>query len=451
MNKKKSPTVKKTATIKKTTVGKKTSIAKKTTVSKKTNQDLAIKVAPSVIGFNSSFGDFSDGINKPTRVSFNQLRLIGKYDAVIRICVNSIKKEVSQSDWAIVPKPGKTVSKKLIDKITDRFLYVNTQGENFRILLDRVIEDIMVIDAGVIEVVRNAKGDITDLNSIDGATIKPVLNKYGEYDQDRAYVQEVDGKIVAEFKAEDIIYIMSNPQSDMRYYGYGLSNIESILLAVQASLNADMYNSKAFSDDNIPPGILDLGDISQEEAERFQMLWDATVVGSTRKLKMVWGSGNGKKYTPFQANNKDMQFVEYIDWLSRLKLAVYGLTPLDANITQDINKSVAAAQRSISQSRGVRNIKKLLEEYLYRNLLISMGGKDLDFKFEVNSTMEEKKTQAEIDKIYIETGVITPNQVAEREGFDFSNTKVDDYQEPTVIDTQDPSKRKGKHFKPLYN
>lgn len=423
----------------------------KNNIVEKSNDNLGIKSMPmSLLGFlNNNNKSVKDGISKPTNVSFDQLRLIARYDAVIRICINAIKKEVSQSNWAIVPKPMKKVSQKLIDEITDRFLFVNTQGENFRMLLDRMLEDLLTIDAGVIEVVRNAKGIITDLNSIDGATLKPCLNSRGEHDPDRAYVQVIDNKVVAEFKEEDIIYIMANPQSDIRYYGFGFSNIESILLAVQASLNADMYNSRAFSDDNIPPGILDLGDVTQEEAERFQMLWDATVIGNTRKLKMVWGSGKGKKYQPFQSNNKDMQFVEYIDWLSRLKLAVYGLTPLDANITQDINKSVAAAQRSISQSRGVRNIKKLLEEYFYRNLLIPMGGKDLEFKFEVNATMEEKKIQAEIDKIYLDSGVITPQEVAKREGFDYLAIDNVDYVEPKV-EPKEPTQRKGKYFKPLY-
>lgn len=54
---------------------------------------------------------------------------------------------------------------------------------------------------------------------------------------------------------------------------------------------------------------------------------------------------------PLTGNNKDMQYVEYVDWLSRVKLAAFGLTGMDANITQDINKGTANIQKNISDSR----------------------------------------------------------------------------------------------------
>ena len=443
------------------------------------NKDLGIKSTPSsILGFNQNLKVSTEkGIPKPTRVSFNQLRAIARYDAVIRICVNAIKKEVSQCSWNLIPMAGKEVSEAFLNEIEEKFLLVNTQGENLRILFDRVIEDILVLDAGVIEKVHNANGDVTDLNSLDAATIRPILNKYGEMDPNKAYVQVINNKVVAEFKLNELIYIMSNPQTDIRLYGYGMSPIESILLAVQSALSADLYNARAFSEDNIPPGMLDLGDMDQEAAEQFMSIWDATVVDNTRKLKFVWGSDNKKKYVPFITNNKDMQFVEYIDWLSRIKLANYGLTPLDANITHDLNRATAYEERSISQSRGVGNMKSLLEEYIYREILIPMGAKDVAFKFDRVVTMEEKKKQAEIDKIYIETGVITSKEVAEREGFDYENYMLDDESDygvgsPNPEDKEDDKgggekeseddaitqagdetkkgKRKGKYFAPIY-
>jgi hypothetical protein len=50
-------------------------------------------------------------------------------------------------------------------------------------------------------------------------------------------------------------------------------------------------------------------------------------------MKFIWGDST--KYTAFKQNNKDMQYAEYLDWLSRIKLAAFGLTPIDANIAED--------------------------------------------------------------------------------------------------------------------
>ena len=83
---------------------------------------------------------------------------------------------------------------------------------------------------------------------------------------------------VAEFEKEDIVYIMANPVNDVDLFGYGMSPIESILLQVQAALEADMFNIKHFTKDNIPPGILDLGDMTQDQAEEFIATWNATVI-----------------------------------------------------------------------------------------------------------------------------------------------------------------------------
>lgn len=127
-----------------------------------------------------------------------------------------------------------------------------------RILLDRVLEDLLVLDAGAIEKVHSLDGaKIMGLNSVDGATIRPVYNEYGELGN-VAYKQFMNGKVVAEFSQEELVYIMSNPQNDVTMFGYGVSPIESVLMQVQASLEADMYNIKHFSKDNIPPGMLNL-------------------------------------------------------------------------------------------------------------------------------------------------------------------------------------------------
>lgn len=390
------------------------------------------------------------GIRKPTNISFSTLRQVSKYDAIIRICINAIKKSVSQSRWDVNLKEGEKMTpaaKEAITYVKNLFSLQNRNNENMRILLDRVIEDLLILDAGVIEKVRNIKGNIVGLNSVDGATIRPRYNTYGEFDPEAAYVQVINEKVVAKFQQEDLIYMMANPQNDIALFGYGMSPIESILLTVQASLNADMHNARAFSDDNVPPGMLNLGEMTNEQAQEFIAIWDATVINDMRRIKFTWGNKGEMKYTPFQTNNKDMQFVEYIDWLSRLKLATYGLTSIDANITQDVNRSTANAQRGISQSRGVQSVKRLFEEYFNREIILDMAKTNeamsiLEFKFEEAEDLESKKSQADIDKIYIEAAVQTPEEIRIREGFATDDEQLDGTEEVTSTEEATPNNPK---------
>ncbi len=381
---------------------------------------------------NSHVSDPIKGLKKPTNVSFDKLRAIARADAIIRICVNVIKKEVSQCEWEIVPRKGKDVNQSNVDKIEDLLLVPNGNGETLRLLLDRVLEDLLVLDAGCIEKVYNAKGELVELNSVDAATIRPVYNLYGEIDQEKAYVQVIDNKVVAQFKNNELIYMIANPQNDIKLFGYGMSPIESILLQVHASLNADLFNAQSFSKDNVPPGMIDLGDMGDEEAQQFVAMWNATVIDNTQKLKFIWGRDTAKRYTSFSQNNKDMQYMEYIDWLSRIKLATYGLSGMDANITQDVNRATAQVQEGISKSRGVKSIKRLFEEYVNREVIMAMGFRNEKFQFKEAISLDDKKKQAEIDKIYVDAGIQLPGEVAEREGFEI--IELEELEEPEMSD-----------------
>ena len=397
-------------------------------VEKKTT-DLDAKYKAIALNNGSRFGltpeNLMAGLRKPSKISFRILREIAKRDSLCRICINIVKKAVSQAEWDIVvketaPKPPEYYKDKK-QKIYDLFEFLNPNGENLRELVDRVAEDVLILDAGAIEKQRTMDGKIIGgLNSVDAATIRPVYNIHGELG-DPAYKQYVNNEVVAEFKQTELVYLMANPQNDVESFGYGMSPIESILLQVQASLEAEMYNIKTFSKDNIPPGMLDLGDMTGEEAEQFIAVWNATVIGNTQGMKFVWGSDNQKKYTPFIANNKDMQFSEYLDWLSRIKLAIFGLSSLDANMVQDVNRGTAQIQHAISQARGVKTMKSLFAEYFTRKIIREMDLDDedykwLEFRYREADNLKDKLTQAQVDDIYVKNQVKKPNEIRERDG-----------------------------------
>jgi len=432
----------------------------------------ALSIAPATMSdiyTGMTIGDAKERVLKKKGLGFDSLRKIADYDAVIRICITVIKKAVTQAEWDIIPKQEMPINKGHIKWAKDFFTTVNTNGDNLRELLECTIEDLLVLDAGVWEKLYTVKGELIGLNAVDGATIRPVYNQFGEMDPAKAYVQMIGGKEVASFEAKEIVYMMQNPQNDIEHFGYGKSPIESILLAVQASLNADVYNANIFMKDNIPPGMIDLGNMSEPEARKLIALWNKTTINNTQRMKFIYGSDQPKKYTPFQQNNKDMQYIEYTNWLARIKLATYGLSTLDANITQDVNRSTAAVQASLSNARGVRSIKKLIEEYIEREIFMPMGMDDIEFKFEEADSMEDTKMQAEIDQIYINTGVYTPEDVTIREGYSVTpnDTITDDYisnigeeapveappegePEDILEDGSAQKTFKKKYFKPLY-
>jgi hypothetical protein len=78
------------------------------------------------------------------------LRDVSRYDPIVRISISAIKKEVSQSNWDILvdkKAPTGINYEDMIKKVHNLFDNPNLNGESFRTLQDRVIEDILVLDS----------------------------------------------------------------------------------------------------------------------------------------------------------------------------------------------------------------------------------------------------------------------------------------------------------------
>jgi phage portal protein BeeE len=110
---------------------------------------------------------------------------------------------------------------------------------------------------------------IAAMYPVDGATIAPNMDERGGYHDD-AYVQVVDGQITARFGIEDLIFIMDNPQTDVRFSGYGFSPLENLIVSVTAELYSSKYNASYFEKGVVPEGMINLGpEASPEDVNAF--------------------------------------------------------------------------------------------------------------------------------------------------------------------------------------
>ena len=355
--------------------------------------------------------------------AFARLRRLREALPEIDICISVIKKEVSQTPVRVVPREeGESFDESHKDTLETLFDYVNPQGENFRMIIDKLVDDILTFDAGVLEKLRTIGGEFIGLDVIDGETIFPRINKYGEYDPEKAYIQRINEKPVSCFPREDIVYMMQNPQNNVRRFGFGRSPIEGVILAVHALLNAEYFNLKNFQENNIPAGLLYLGNKTKEEARGYKEFWNDETIGKNPQLKFAYSSSKGEgntpppQYTPFKNSNRDMQYDKYVDWLARLVLAKFGLSGMDLNIIQDVNRATADVQMQLSRSRGVQDMYSLIEEYFNREIVRGeLGFMDVKVEFE-KIEAGNPLDQAKIDEIYIKNAVLLPDEVRLREG-----------------------------------
>jgi phage portal protein BeeE len=346
------------------------------------------------------------------QLGWNERGKVGKSNAIlyrnwaehsewVRTAINIRRGQVASADWEIVPfDTDKPASDLLAEQVKNLFIMPNPKHDSFRKLIEEVLEDVLVLDAGCIENVRSLRGQIVELYPVDGATIKVNALWDGSDPEEPRYFWYPDWQERAKLKNRDLLYIMANPRT---YSVVGLSPLETLKMAIDAELSGNEYNRRQVLN-AAPDGIFDLGEgAKKEDVDKFSSYWASEVAGKGA-LAFI-GNTKGAKFIPFRGagnSNRDMQFMEWQNYLTRKIAAVFGLSPQDLNMTADVNRSTAESQDQHTEDRGLRPLMQLVQEYLTREIVWDdgFGGPDNNLAFRFTAlNLKESKSKAEINKL----------------------------------------------------
>ena len=68
----------------------------------KSNQIQGLSLDPSKLFYRTP----EKGLRKPTSITFDSLRRVSKAVHIARLCINTLKHRISQTEWNIVPAEG---------------------------------------------------------------------------------------------------------------------------------------------------------------------------------------------------------------------------------------------------------------------------------------------------------------------------------------------------------
>lgn len=380
------------------------------------------------------------GLTKPGRIGYDTLRRIGMSVYVARICINALKAKVTKTKWVIQPiDQGKRKKAKESDKrikeLEDFFKHPNLNDETFRTLMDKMCEDLLVLDAVSVEKTRYPDGTLAELHFVDSATIRPVYDEHGNQDviiklatkageeelpvsylqilNNSQYGGPESGDIVAAWPKKDFIHFHMNPQGSMESFGYGLSPLEGVLSVVSNLLNSDNYNSTYFEEGAFPPVILNIvGQISQRDLEAFKEYFHQEISGNFHRPAVMASQTKSEVINLKDFTNRDMQFMEYTMWLAKMLCAAYGMSPEDIGITDTTgSKSVSEVQKTISEDKGYTSLLDLFKQVFNQEIIWKdFGYEDLEFDWVAMDDVNEKDG-ADIDDKALRNGTKTLNEV----------------------------------------
>lgn len=321
---------------------------------------------------------------RPAALSFEQLRRMATQcdvvNAIITTRVNQVasfcepQTDRHQIGFAIQMRdsnaPGSRAAAKMAQDLTVSVQHCGIPGlagDNFEQFLRKFTRDSLIYDQAVAEVVPRRNGLPAYFEAVDAATIriaaspmepmdsrghkeldpkkvgsafqqalqsyqKDLMVKQGKIEVPAKYVQLINGTVKASYAPDELYFGIRNPRSDINVNGYGMSELENMIGIVTSYLYAEEYNRKIFTQGSIPKGILNVrGDMTDEQLAGFKREWQTLIAGVNNSWRTPVINAEDIDYVNLQSVNKDMEYMQWVQFLVRLCSALYLIDPAEIN------------------------------------------------------------------------------------------------------------------------
>lgn len=337
-------------------------------------------------------------------IDFDSLRTFSVLYDVARACINHRKRQIGNLEWAIVPKDEETDADDLrrpIEEIT-AFFEEPCHQHDFKTWTDKIIEDLLVLDASVLWKDGTFGRKLKELLPVDAATIRLRIAEDGTLPEppEVAYQQVIYGEVKNEYTIDELYYKMMNPRTNTPY---GLSPLECLVIGVDSALRSQMYNASLLSEGTVPEGFFGLPpEWTPAQIKEYQIWFDSLMAGNnaaSTRIKFMPG-GKGVGYMPTK-KPEDMRYLEFEKWLLLKTCAMFDVQPQDIGFIENITMSTQEGQHQAGNQRGLVPMAVYLKRLFTEIIRKDFGRTDLKFEWKglqvIDNEFELKLTQAMIN------------------------------------------------------
>lgn len=347
-------------------------------------------------------------------VSFSQLRALADGYDLLRLVIETRKDQLESFEWEFVPKEANSTVEQFADQIkkaTD-FLEYPDKEHNWTEWLRMIVEDLLVIDAICIYPRMNRGGALYGFELVDGATIKRLLDVDGRtpLSPSPAYQQVLKGIPAADYSIDQLIYLMRNPRTSRIY---GMSPVEQVMMTVNIAVRRQISQLNFYTEGNIPEAIAQLPkDWTPDLVKEFQGWWDSLMEGNLaqrRKMKFI------PNLEGILFPKKEILKDEYDEWLARIICFAFSVTP--TAFVKMVNRASGEQMAETAKEEGMLPLLRWFEAKMTFLVAKYLGCPDIRFQWKLVNKIDPS-VQATIHATYINTEVMTPDEVREDLGMD---------------------------------
>jgi hypothetical protein len=214
------------------------------------------------------------------------------------------------------------------------------------------------------------------------------------------------------WQPEEVIFFSLNPISESAYPHSRIVQLFSAALLEDLMIQ---FISERFTDSNIPFGIFDLGDVTEQELRVAIDNWNAQ--GKTgNRILMTGSKGSGSKWTPFGYHLKDLEATGLLQEFRMKIMGILGVTMQELGESQDINKSNGYNLSFTFKKRAIEPIlDETIETLTARLLWDTLGYMDAELYYEEIDSRDDF-LMSQIDTNYERLGILNINEIRNRKG-----------------------------------
>lgn len=389
----------------------------------------------------------------------------------VDMALTTIIDNVAAVDWEVIPEEGygikgvddqgpeKEKYKGFVDPeklqhISDFLRNPNSNDETFEeVFIERSVRDMWEIGSGTIVKVFNKKGQLVELVARDAATFTKNPDIQGMY-TDREGVLGVRSNIVHDqntamnpwtdispaearekaayfqygwnsgpmpipFGRREIVWL----EKKLRTYDlYPLSPVEILRQSLQTLIYSIESDLEYYTKNNMTKGILGLENTSSQEIEAFKQQWNQQIyeqdeLGQFKRKQYTMPILNSvPHFTRLEFSSQEMEVIEKQRWYSKMVWAEFGVTPTELGYTEDsAGQGNQIVQSRVFRKKAVNPTLSIIQQKINREIIPEFGYENIKFRFKTFD-IDEKKNEAELNKILIETGQKTVNEVRKEDG-----------------------------------
>jgi phage portal protein BeeE len=226
-----------------------------------------------------------------------------------------------------------------------------------------------------------------------------------------AYQQILKGVPAIDFTADELVY---RPRNQRAHKFYGYSPVEQIIITINLALRRQVFTLAYFTDGNVPEAICHAPEMwSVDQVLAFQNSFDATLAGNLaqrRKITFIPNAGGSQaiQFTKEPPLSSDLD-----EWLARVVCWAFSISP--QALIKQMNRATAETAKEQADEEGIAPLLNWLASLINGLVRKYFGYDDIEFAWGERQD-ENKLEQAQINQIYLSSGILTVDEVREALG-----------------------------------